>query len=242
MVKRLRIGFCLPFGIILEYTPAYKSYKSLAPIDNWKIHSKIVYGSNVGENRNIVCRDMKEDLKYQKISLYDKVLLVDYDISFTTKDVEQIINHKYDVVSGLYQLKDNSKLHDECNAGIWLKTPGIVNHRYKWSDTGIKSCDWTGAGFLCVNKKVFEQIPNPFFIHRLIEIQKDEYVLRKETMEDIGFSLLCNEFNIEIFVDCDIKLQHHVFFSREKQYIDIINALRNQIYTGIQNMMPFVNI
>lgn len=232
MVKTLRIGFCLPFGMILENTPAWISYQKLTPIQGWNIHKKIAYGSNVGENRNIVCRDDETDLKWQNISSYEKGILVDYDVSFTKTDVEQIISYDYDVVSGLYQYKDQKQVYNYCHAGNWSpEFIGVVDNdrRYLWSDSGIKKCDWIGAGFLCINKRVFEKLPYPWFIHRIIEVQRGPHALRKETMEDIGFSLLCGEHGINIYVDCDIKLQHHIFFSKEKQYLDVIDDLRKRL-------------
>ena len=231
MVKKLRIGFCLPFGIILEHTPAWISYKNLEKIKEWEISHKIAYGSGVGENRNICARDQDIDLKYQEINSYDKLLLVDYDVSYTTKDVEHIINSDKKVISGLYQLKNDFRVFNKCHAGLWEDEKGLINHRYNWNDSGIKKCNWLGSGFLCIEKTVFEKLPYPWFIHKLIEIVKENNILRKETGEDIGFSLLCEEYGIELFVDCDVKVKHNLFCSKENSYKKVIEALeiKNEI-------------
>ena len=144
-------------------------------------------GSGIGRNRNSTARCVQEfcgsetDLKWQHVKEYDKILFIDYDVEYTTDDVRRILEHNEDIVSGLYQLKNdvNGKLSETCHAGLWNLEKGIVNHRYKWVDQGVKQVNWVGAGFLCIKASTLEKMPYPWFRHTIIEVEKQGYTMSK---------------------------------------------------------------
>jgi hypothetical protein len=134
----------------------------------------------------------------------DYILQVDADIEFEVIAIEKLIAAKKDVISAAYQRRDYP---DDMTAGFWDEKKGLSF--IPWNSTGLIKVGFTGAGIQLIDTKVFNRITYPWYYFYTIEMLDFKGSLHAyEVGEDIGFAKKCMKENIEIWVDCDNKVQH----------------------------------
>ncbi len=185
----------------------------------FKLQATYVPSSLLPANRNtIVRKGLEVGAKY--------IMMFDGDQTFQPDIIELLMEHRKPVVSALY----------------FVKTPPFrplmlrrVNHEYvpviHWEDGELVSVDAMGGGGLLIETSVFNRIPAPAFAcpptflryngaRRKYEIDKE---IRKQGIdkvlgEDVWFAHLCEECEVEMFVDTNVVMGHigdHIYTDAE---------------------------
>ena len=162
----------------------------------------------VHANRNNI---MKEVSKQN----CDYLLFIDSDMAWNPDDVERLVEHDLDVVSGLYYTR---RPYDG-------NTPAPVVYRLQHDQTKLKpiyiipdrpfKCDAVGAGFLLLKKrvvdKVMELIPQIGYPFDFIDHEEMGLLPKENTRfvgEDISFCHRLKKANFDIWCDPAVRVGH----------------------------------
>ena len=171
-------------------------------------------GSNVSKNRNGQVYDHRGVDPWA-----DFFLFTDDDHGFEQSDIEDMVKkmevNSIDVLGGAYGFKEPG-FERLLVAGNWM--PGFPGNTlnpegYVPADaSGLILCDWVPAGFLMVRRSVFCLVPPPWFMDRAVDIPPEaKYPFKQDNVgEDIGFCLALREAGIEVYLDADIRIKHHL--------------------------------
>lgn len=152
---------------------------------------------------------------------YDYILWIDSDIVFSPNQLDQLLKHDKDIVSGLYMMKDQlnfaavKKWDTEFfkqNGTFQFLTPQSVSEELlteQYRKEGLINVVYTGMGFMLVKKGVFESLEYPWFNPMEQKIGD----LKDITSEDVAFCLRAKEKGYNIFVDPGVRVGH------EKNYV-----------------------
>jgi len=106
---------------------------------------------------------------------------------------------QFQVVGGLNFRR--SEPHDPC---AYKKGEDYSMWTIEWDkDTTLMEVDRIGTGSILIAREVFETIPPPWFTNDYTQVWRDAW-----PGEDIGFSKLCNDYKIPIWVDCTVTSPH----------------------------------
>jgi hypothetical protein len=164
-------------------------------------------GTYIARSRNALVNDNASNKKYQKLKDdYTHYFFVDSDISFDLADVIKLLNYNKPIISGAYQ----ERTHEYCVTGGMINNNQLdfmpcINH-------GLFDVDWTGAGFLCVQRIVFETLPYKWFTCQDYEYTNENGETCVDGFEeDVTF---CRNAwmngGYHIFLDMDCKVKHHL--------------------------------
>jgi len=155
---------------------------------------------------------------------YDRILWIDSDISFSPQDVENIIAHDADIVSGCvkvdqyeFALKNFGKLTRDDGSGyeyasviteIRLDEQGNPVPAFQlWADTrnedGLCEIDACGGAFMCVKPGVYEKMGFPWYRTTI----KDG-IGQLSLTEDLGFCVRARECGFKIWADPRVRPVH----------------------------------
>jgi hypothetical protein len=203
----IKFGITLPNGIEFKDTLAYRCLEKVKLENNGKYDLKevVLTGAGVGRNRNKCVNNGKSTLINQKEFDFDFIQFVDFDVEFSFKDVDQLVSHNKDIVSGSYHYKKNK---NQIHAGFWGRAPGLRGDNLTVNKQGLVKVDRCGGGFLLIKREVFIKLDYPWFSHRMVEVEIEGQKHREETSEDFGFCMLAQEGGFDIFCDTDCQLKH----------------------------------
>jgi GT2 family glycosyltransferase len=128
---------------------------------------------------------------------YDYIMWIDSDMIFKPEDVEKLISHNVDIVSGLCKRDPYtfafSKLEDKPFSQIMGQTEADIPDK-------LFEVKAVGAAFLLVKRGVFESIKRPWFSTTLVE---NDFV-----GEDVYFCIKAREAGYKIWIDPSVKIKH----------------------------------
>ena len=147
------------------------------------------------------------------LSTYDKLFLIDSDISWKVDDFMRLYESNYDVVSGIYlqadgetttTLVDITDSNNPFNSGMQcLSRSDIYSKSTPFKVSG------TGLGFMCVKQGVFEKVERPWFQHTIQEYQVSESEVNVEMLsEDLSFIRRVRETGVDVYADPTILVGH----------------------------------
>ena len=202
----LKIVLTLPHGIDKRDTIAWRSMSALPQtICGYTVRLTTSCGANIHNVRNIGVNESGNQAVWQKEFNFDLLLFVDYDIEFTAAHVEMLIAAQKDIIGGLYLRGD-----DRYEAGHHSEIRGRAQHKLRAGNgSGIVTVDYVGAGFLMIDKNVFENLPFPWFRFELVEWEVNGKYYAMTTCEDVGFCMHAQKkgFIISAHTGCIVK--HH---------------------------------
>ncbi len=106
---------------------------------------------------------------------------------------------QFQVVGGLNFRR--SEPHDPC---AYKKGDDDSMWTIEWDEkTTLMEVDRIGTGSILIAREVFEKIPPPWFTNDYSQAWRDAW-----PGEDIGFSKLCNQHDVKIWVDCTTTSPH----------------------------------
>ena len=152
--------------------------------DNIDYELIINLGSVIPQQRNTLV-----DVALEKDATH--LLWLDSDMHFPDSVVKDFLKHNLDIVAATYSTRVKPQRSvaflDKNNLDLRLK-----------NDTGLNKVFAVGMGCMLVTRRVFENIPKPWF----------QYVWNEDTQdlsgEDIYFCSQENDTGFEIYIDSDV--------------------------------------
>ena len=130
---------------------------------------------------------------------YDYVLFVDSDMTFGELDVESLLKHDTDIVSGLYVTRRGEDLN-VCYKKVirrrWRRGPELIHDNLKTGYAEIAAC---GFGFCLIKTEVIKCMSKRY---------KSLFEPKWGLGEDIAFCERAKRCGYKIMVDRDVKLGH----------------------------------
>jgi hypothetical protein len=150
---------------------------------------------------------------------YDYQIWIDSDIVFNTNQFWQLLDlanngeedGEKEIVSGWYATEDGQTT----SVAHWLeeddfrKNGGVMNHETVESISKRKkpfTVDYTGFGWVCIKKGVFEKLPYPWFAPKMQVFESG--AVQDMCGEDVSFCLDALEAGYEIWTDPRIRVGH----------------------------------
>jgi len=150
---------------------------------------------------------------------YDYQIWIDSDIVFNTDQFWQLLDladngeedGQKEIVAGWYATEDGTTT----SVAHWLeeddfrKNGGVMNHETVESISKRKkpfTVDYTGFGWVCIKKGVFEKLPYPWFAPKMQVFESG--AVQDMCGEDVSFCLDAIEADYEIWCDPRIRVGH----------------------------------
>ena len=148
---------------------------------------------------------------------YDYQIWIDSDIVFNTAQFWQLLDlanngeEEKEIVAGWYATEDGTTT----SVAHWLeeddfrKNGGVMNHETVESISKRKkpfTVDYTGFGWVCIKKGVFEKLPYPWFAPKMQVFESG--AVQDMCGEDVSFCLDAIEAGYEIWCDPRIRVGH----------------------------------
>ena len=191
---------------------------------NWCIKHNIEpimvnrYTSNVYHVRNMCLGgDVTKGAKqkpFQGNIEYDYIMWIDSDMVFSVNDFIKLLNHKKDIVSGMYLMDGGKQFttvidwnedYYKKNGKFHFLTPEDIKGKEE-----LMSVDYTGFGWILVKKNVFESMEYPWFKPLWFQFGEAENgsLIKEFCSEDVGWCKTIKKLGYEIFVDPTIIVGH----------------------------------
>ena len=221
-LKGKTIAFCLP-GLMYSGTFMTQFVRLLFDLNQQGINFYISqqYSSMVNHART----DCLQADNYAGTMLtpfrgqvpYDYIMWIDSDIIFKTEDLIELLKMNKDITSGWYV---------QSNAGILSNQSTVVEHmnpqelyekgsnKYETVEdmsrrTEPFKVDYCGFGWMLIKKGVYEKIPYPWFVPRVIQLQKpDGTILEDVCSEDISMCEDFRKYGFDIWVHPKVRVGH----------------------------------
>ena len=221
-LKGKTIAFCLP-GLMYSGTFMTQFVRLLFDLNHKGINFYISqqYSSMVNHART----DCLQADNYAGTMLtpfrgqvpYDYIMWIDSDIIFKTEDLIELLKMNKDIASGWYV---------QSNAGILSNQSTVVEHmnlqelyekgsnKYETVEDMSRrqepfKADYCGFGWILIKKGVYEKIPYPWFVPRVIQLQKpDGTILEDVCSEDISMCEDFRKYGFDIWVHPKVRVGH----------------------------------
>lgn len=140
---------------------------------------------------------------------YDYLMWIDSDITFSNEQFQALLDHKLDIVSGIYVYTSQN---DTLACGVWENKayPSVepdtlesLKNRNR-NSKGLLEVDYCGFGFILIKKGVFESMQYPWFRPLIFEIDE----ARDQMTDDLGWCYQIKEIGYNIYVDPEIRVKH----------------------------------
>lgn len=135
---------------------------------------------------------------------YDKIFLIDSDISWKVEDFFKLYNSDLEVISGAYLLFNGlvSTIHTE-------NFPGGIPKNKIVEIKDIQEANSIGLGFVAVKSGVFESIERPWFAHLPQAIQTSSgKIIYDSVGEDISWCMRVKNSGKKIYFDPTVLVNH----------------------------------
>ena len=146
--------------------------------------------------------DARDEIARQAVANgYDYVLYVDSDMVFTAEDVNRLLAHDADIVSGLYVTRrgeNRNVIYSKIitRRRIPYRAPKLIHDTETTGYGRIVAC---GFGFCLIKCSV---------IKSMLKRYKSLFEPKWGVGEDIAFCIRARKCGYEIFTDRDVKLGH----------------------------------
>ncbi len=192
------IKICIPY-----YSEYEETQSGIRELEAAGFPFRVSYAQSalVAESRNAMVNNQRSQAIFQDVGTeYSHYLFIDSDIRFTLGDVLSSITHDQNILVLPYLRHGRP---DQYVAGT-LQDQGIIGARYSPKVKGLRSIDWSGAGFLLVKAHVFNRMRYPWF--RFGQWEKDGRA--GNVSEDIGFCMGAKAAGFKIWCDFDRPVYH----------------------------------
>jgi hypothetical protein len=148
---------------------------------------------------------------------YDYIMWIDSDIIFKSEDLIELLKMNKDIAAGWYV---------QSNAGILSNQTTVVenmnlqelyekgSNKYETIEDMARrtepfKVDYCGFGWILIKKGVYEKIPYPWFVPRVIQLQKpDGTILEDVCSEDISMCEDFRKYGFDIWVNPKVRVGH----------------------------------
>lgn len=219
------IAFCLP-GLMYSGTFMTQFMRLLFDLQGMGINFYISqkYSSMVNHARS----DCLEADNYAGTMLtpfrgkvpYDYIMWIDSDMIFKTEDLMDLLAMDKDVAAGWYVQSPGNGLMPTSDTTVVINSDKKELYE-KGSNkcetvedmakkTGPFTADYCGFGWVLVKKGVYEKIPYPWFVPRVVQLKKpDGTILEDVQSEDISMCEDFRKYGFDIWINPKVRVGHH---------------------------------
>jgi GT2 family glycosyltransferase len=142
---------------------------------------------------------------------YDYMLWVDNDVLFTPQQFQQLLDHKEDIVSGVYKMDGGTHY---ATVPYWDEDYFQQNGSFQFMDDIVLNdfrskhkkfpVVYTGFGFMLIKRGVFESMKYPWFRPEFVDIRGSTDF----TMEDVAWCREATRLGYKVMIDPNIVVGH----------------------------------
>jgi hypothetical protein len=221
-LKGKTIAFCLP-GLMYSGTFMTQFVRLLFDLNQQGINFYISqhYSSMVNHART----DCLQADNYAGTMLtpfrgqvpYDYIMWIDSDIIFKTEDLMELLQMNKDIASGWYCQSNGGALSNQSTVVESMNDQELYekgSNRYETVEDMARrtepfKVDYCGFGWILIKKGVYEKIPYPWFVPRVIQLQKpDGTILEDVCSEDISMCQDFKKYGFDIWVHPKVRVGH----------------------------------
>jgi hypothetical protein len=221
-LKGKTIAFCLP-GLMYSGTFMTQFVRLLFDLNQQGINFYISqhYSSMVNHART----DCLQADNYAGTMLtpfrgqvpYDYIMWIDSDIIFKTEDLMELLQMNKDISAGWYVQSNGGALSNQSTVVESMNDQELYekgSNRYETIEdmsrrTEPFKVDYCGFGWILIKKGVYEKIPYPWFVPRVIQLQKpDGTILEDVCSEDISMCEDFRKYGFDIWVHPKVRVGH----------------------------------
>lgn len=221
-LKGKTIAFCLP-GLMYSGTFMTQFVRLLFDLNQQGINFYISqqYSSMVNHART----DCLQADNYAGTMLtpfrgqvpYDYIMWIDSDIIFKTEDLIELLKMNKDIASGWYVQSNGGVLSNQTTVVEKMNQQELYekgsNKNETVEDMSRRTepfkVDYCGFGWMLIKKGVYEKIPYPWFVPRVIQLQKpDGTILEDVCSEDISMCEDFRKYGFDIWVHPKVRVGH----------------------------------
>jgi hypothetical protein len=221
-LKGKTIAFCLP-GLMYSGTFMTQFVRLLFDLNQQGINFYISqhYSSMVNHART----DCLQADNYAGTMLtpfrgqvpYDYIMWIDSDIIFKTEDLMELLQMNKDISAGWYVQSNGGALSNQSTVVESMNDQELYekgSNRYETIEDMSRriepfKVDYCGFGWILIKKGVYEKIPYPWFVPRVIQLQKpDGTILEDVCSEDISMCEDFRKYGFDIWVHPKVRVGH----------------------------------
>jgi hypothetical protein len=221
-LKGKTIAFCLP-GLMYSGTFMTQFVRLLFDLNQQGINFYISqhYSSMVNHART----DCLQADNYAGTMLtpfrgqvpYDYIMWIDSDIIFKTEDLMELLQMNKDIASGWYCQSNGGALSNQSTVVESMNDQELYekgSNRYETVEDMARrtepfKVDYCGFGWILIKKGVYEKIPYPWFVPRVVQLQKpDGTILEDVCSEDISMCEDFRKYGFDIWVHPKVRVGH----------------------------------
>jgi len=221
-LKGKTIAFCLP-GLMYSGTFMTQMIRLLFDLNQLGVNFYISqhYSSMVNHART----DCLQADNYAGTMLvpfrgkvpYDYIMWIDSDIVFKTEDVIELLKMNKDIASGWYLQSGGGLVTNKTTVVEKMDDQELYEkgtNKYETTEDMIRrtesfKVDYCGFGFILIKKGVYEKIPYPWFVPRIVQLKKpDGTILEDVCSEDISMCQDFKKYGFDIWVNPKIRVGH----------------------------------
>jgi hypothetical protein len=148
---------------------------------------------------------------------YDYIMWIDSDIIFKTEDLMELLQMNKDISAGWYVQSNGGALSNQSTVVESMNDQELYekgSNRYETVEdmsrrTEPFKVDYCGFGWILIKKGVYEKIPYPWFVPRVIQLQKpDGTILEDVCSEDISMCEDFRKYGFDIWVHPKVRVGH----------------------------------
>jgi hypothetical protein len=148
---------------------------------------------------------------------YDYIMWIDSDIIFKTEDLMELLQMNKDIASGWYCQSNGGALSNQSTVVESMNDQELYekgSNRYETVEDMARrtepfKVDYCGFGWILIKKGVYEKIPYPWFVPRVIQLQKpDGTILEDVCSEDISMCQDFKKYGFDIWVHPKVRVGH----------------------------------
>jgi hypothetical protein len=148
---------------------------------------------------------------------YDYIMWIDSDILFKTEDLIELLQMNKDIAAGWYVQSNGGVLSNQSTVVEHMNLQELYekgSNKYETIEdmsrrTQPFKVDYCGFGWMLIKKGVYEKIPYPWFVPRIIQLQKpDGTILEDVCSEDISMCEDFRKYGFEIWVHPKVRVGH----------------------------------
>jgi hypothetical protein len=221
-LKGKTIAFCLP-GLMYSGTFMTQFVRLLFDLNQQGINFYISqqYSSMVNHART----DCLQADNYAGTMLtpfrgqvpYDYIMWIDSDIIFKTEDLMELLKMNKDISAGWYCQSNGGALSNQTTVVESMNDKELYekgSNRYETVEDMARrtepfKVDYCGFGWILIKKGVYEKIPYPWFVPRVVQLQKpDGTILEDVCSEDISMCQDFKKYGFDIWVHPKVRVGH----------------------------------
>lgn len=200
----LKIRICTPF--YSEFEDVKSGVRECLNYDKIKFaFEPRQSGPLIYKVRNSFLNDSRSQLKKQvPLEEFSHFLFADSDITFTLKHVLSLLEKNIPIACSPYLTHNDDGFY---HTGMFEKEiPGLIKKQFMKYERGFKEVDYSGTGFMLIERKVLEIMEYPWFEPLKIDNGDKAEIIG----EDVVFCMKSKQLGFPVYCDFNNAVKHRL--------------------------------